>query len=80
MLEHIATPFQTIEVSLGGLPPKGGVQGGKGGRGRGSAEVQKGGGGLREALETLVSRGALVVGGCADSFSLYRNVFRGFTP
>ena len=28
-----------LEISLGGLPPKGGVQRGKGGRGRGSIEA-----------------------------------------
>ena len=30
--------FFVIEVSLGGLPPKGGVTRGKGGRGRGQVE------------------------------------------
>ena len=48
-----------------------------------SARAQKGpkrGGGLREALETLVSRGALGVGALGDSFFTDRSIFRGFTP
>ena len=46
-------PSAAIEVSLGGLPPKGG---GSEGERRSGAGPDRGVGGLREALEMLASR------------------------
>ncbi len=77
-MPHTPAGLQTF---LGGLPPKGGVQRGKGGRDSSEIQFGTGVGGLREALEMLASRAErLVLGADCDSKIHVEILFMGFTP
>ena len=61
MEAEAATPAGFYK-SFGGLPPKGGVSRGEGGRDCRRVEVRKGSGGLREALEAIASERSVCLG------------------
>ncbi len=67
MLRGLTESKIHVEISVGGLPPKGGVRGGETGPDRGASGPKRTRGGLREALEALASRGAFGGGAFRDS-------------
>ena len=77
-------PSAAIEVSLGGLPPKGGGSEGEGGRDSGHVELPRGSQGGRR-ITGSASDACLKAERCSiEPFGRYTrrvsNLFRGFTP